>query len=202
MNCSELSAFTESGLIVSHDGTNDAQNEGGVSNLGLTPPASPKIIWIPPFKYFITVAFPLNALFKIKHQELMAQGLSKFKFSPIKYGDCTFNEQYRWILHILTKNIYAICDRYDLFFELTQKNNIHFHGRLGYEADSKVMFMKDIRVLIHRMFDCSTQYIRFVDIKKYDHTKWNDYETKYKKTYQTVKLPHFQNVDDDWSRNY
>lgn len=202
MNCSELSAFTESGLIVSHDGTNDAQNEGGVSNLGLTPPASSEMDeYGRRFEYFVTVAFPLNQKFKIKHVELQAGGRSRIVFNEIKYGDCTQDEQYRWLLHCMTGSMILFCDIYECFFEYTQKGNLHIHMRLGYNKFSKKSTMKDIRAMLHRMFQCSTQYTKFIDIKKYDFTRWNDYSNKYKKTYQTTHLPIYTNMDESNERN-
>jgi len=174
--------------------------------LGLTPPAPqkqcymqgsryPDIPEIYPADYFLTVAFPVNCRFKIKHLQLEAQGRSKIVFSEIKYGDCTQEEQYRWIMHCMTKSMRQISDYYDVFFEFTKTGNIHLHARLGYEGRKKSM--KDIKTLIHRMFECSTQYTRFVDIKKYDDTKWNDYAVKYKKTYQTTHYPHFNNIIEE-----
>lgn len=196
MNYLEHSVFTEPEVVSTHDGTNDAQKVVELDNLGLTQPAPHAIVQTAfsfyPIEHFITVAFPLNCKFKIKHVELLAQGRSRIVFSDIKYGDCTQEEQYRWLMHCMTTTIYQICDYYDIFFEYTKSGNIHLHGRLGYEGKKKSM--KDVRSLIHRMFGCSTQYIKFVDIKKYDETKWNDYSVKYKKTYQSTLYPHFTNI--------
>lgn len=150
------------------------------------PPPEPPI-----WQYFFTVAFPTRQQFNIKHVEIMAQGRAKVVFKPIRYEQCTQSEQYEWIMWILRRNINMICDNYDIFFEQTRDGNIHFHGRLhSYTKQS----MKNIRALIHRMFGVDTKNKYFFDIKEYDHAKWNDYESKNIKTYQTLNYPHFKNV--------
>lgn len=156
--------------------------------LGLPTPNSNGQNWA----YFVTVAFPTNHKFKIKHMELLAGGRSRIVFCEIKYGDCTQEEQYRFILYKLDQQIQHIADYYDLFFEQTKEGNIHFHGRLGY--DGKKKSMKDIKALLHRLFECPTQYNRFIDIKVYEPKKWNDYDNKKEKNYQTLDYPHFKNV--------
>lgn len=178
-------------------------DEVGVISLGLRTPASPEISRIVnteaiapiadvSWAYFITVAFPTNHKFKIKHVDLLAQNRSRIVFSPIRYGDCTQNEQYQFINWILNKHVYQLCDKYHIFYEQTREGNIHFHGRLAY--DNKKICQKDIRALLHRMFECPTHHKPFVDIKVYDPEKWNNYNNKQTKTYQTVDLPEFKNI--------
>jgi len=186
MNClkTPIDEFTDSSI-----------ESSGVRALALGLKPAPSVYSNFPFDYFVTIAFPTNQKFKIKHLELCAQGRSRIVFSDIKYGDCTQDEQYKWIMHCLTKNIYSVCDVYHIFVEYTKLGNIHLHCRLGYEADSRKKTMKDIRALFHRIFDCSTQYTKFVDIKKYDITRWNDYENKQAgKRYQSSDYPAFCNL--------
>lgn len=155
------------------------------------PPAPANPANIPAlFHYFITIAFPTNNKYTIKHLELSTR--PRIVFKPIKYGDCTQQEQYTWLMHKLQKNIQHIADSYDIFFEQTKEGNLHMHGRLKY--DEKKMTMKDLKSLIHRIFETSTHFSRFVDIKVYEHTKWSDYDTKIKKDYQTLNYPHFKNI--------
>lgn len=169
------------------------EDEAGKVSLGLTAPANP-----PPFQnvknwaYFITLCFPTRHEFKIKHLELKSQGNSRIVFSPIKYGDCTQQEQYEWVIFILRKHINIISDNYDLFFEQTKEGNIHIHGRIGY--DGKKKSQKDVRALFHRIFECPTKFKPFCDIKEYDHSKWSSYDTKIVKTYQTLEYSHFKNI--------
>lgn len=151
-------------------------------------PPNPNNDWA----YFITLAFPINHKFKIKHVELRAQGTSRIVFNDIKYGDCTQREQYEWLVYILRKHVHIIADKYDLFFEQTQLGNIHIHGRLQY--DNKKAPKKDVKAIFHRMFDVPTKYVHFVDIKAYDKDKWSAYDQKTTKTYQTLEYDHFKNI--------
>lgn len=187
------SEFTDSGVTVSSDKTSE---EMAAFALGLMPPKVPgtksEKVNKPQFSYFLTVAFPTKHYFKIKHVEIRSQGQQRIVFGPIKYGDCTQSEQHIWLLYILNKNIKLICDHYDIFFEQTKEGNLHLHGRLGY-TDKKIS-KKDVKSLIHRMFDCPTKYKQFVDIKDYDDKRWNEYDQKKKKTYQTLDYPHFKNI--------
>lgn len=142
------------------------------------------------YHYFITIAFPTNQKYSVKHLQLSA-GYNKIVFTPIKYGDLTHKEQYEWICWKLRKNIQLIASRYDIFFEQTKIGNIHMHGRI-YSEDK--MYIKDVRAMIHRMFETDTKYVNFVDIKPYDSTKWNDYQNKREhKQYQTLNYPNFTN---------
>lgn len=171
----------------------DDSNIGAELDFRLTTPASPPPItngndWA----YFITLAFPTNHKFKIKHVELRAQNQTRIVFSPIKYGDCTQGEQYSWLMYILTKYIKMVSDEYDLFFEQTKEGNLHIHGRLRYYDKKKTK--KDVRALFHRMFECPTQYKHFIDIKDYNPDKWTNYDIKETKTYQTLDYPHLKNI--------
>jgi len=160
--------------------------------LGLTTPAPPPTPTHNNFSYFITIAFPTNQKYNIKHLELHAHNRTRIVFSPIKYGDCTQDEQYKWLTHTLTKHINQVSDGYDLFFEQTKEGNLHIHGRLKF--DNKRKTKKDVKALFHRMFETSTQYKNFIDIKDYDHKRWTDYDHKTVKTYQTLEYPHFKNI--------
>lgn len=141
--------------------------------------------------YFITWCFPTNQKFTIKHLEPHAH-ISRIVFKPIKYGECTQDEQYHWIIHILNKHINLICDRYDLFFEQTQAGNIHVHGRISFDGKKKTM--KDIKALSHRIFGVPLGCNAFCDVKVYESDKWNNYDKKVKKEYQTLEYEHFKNI--------
>lgn len=141
--------------------------------------------------YFITLSFPTNQKFVIKHLEPHVH-VSRIVFKPIKYGECTQDEQYHWILHILKKHINLICEIYDLFFEQTSSGNIHIHGRINFVGKKKPM--KDISALCHRIFGVPLACYAFTDVKVYEEAKWNDYHDKKVKTYQTLDYPHFKNI--------
>lgn len=165
----------------------------GVVALGLPTPGSPRIK--PPqelitqkWDYFITVAFPVRGMFKIKHIELTVTR-PKIVFSDIRYGDCTQNEQYEWLMWILRRHINQIADYYDIFFEQTKEGNLHFHGRLRTAQSSK-----NVKSLLFRMFGVNTKCTHFVDIKEYDPQRWSDYDKKTTKSYQTLNYEHFKNI--------
>lgn len=141
-----------------------------------------------PWSYFITLAFPTREKFKIKHLELSAQR-NRIVFSDIRYGECTQNEQYEWLMWILRKHIQLVADEYDIFFEQTKEGNLHIHGRLRTEEKAK-----NIKMYFHRMFEVPSRCNRFVDIKVYDDSRWTDYDKKKSKDYQTLKYQHFKNI--------
>lgn len=141
------------------------------------------------FNFFVTIAFPTNKLYKIKHSEYKANGDIKIVFSDIKYGDCTPSEQYKYIHWVLSKHIKSIASDYDIFFEVTKEGNIHFHGRL-----KSHMSKRTLKIHLHRMFDTDSKYKHFCDLKEYNDKLWNDYDTKKTKNYQTTEIPHFKNI--------
>lgn len=157
--------------------------------LGLPSPESAENKGDKEYSYFITCAFPTNHRFKIKHLELLANNRSRIVFSPIKYGDCTQDEQYQFIKHKLTNHFHQVADFWDIFYEQTLEGNVHFHGRIGYNGKKKTM--KDIKALTHRIFELDNTNKRFMDVKPYDANRWNNYETKEKKSYQTMNYPHY-----------
>lgn len=144
------------------------------------------------FDYFITIAFPQKQKFNIKHLEIRAQNQEVYVFKPIPYEECTQKEQYSFIKHKLSiERLYNIADIYDLFFEVTKNGNIHIHGRLYSIAKKSI---KDIKLYLHRLFEVKHQLRHFIDIKPYDHLKWNDYDKKNNKAYQTCTFPHLTNI--------
>lgn len=166
--------------------------------LGLTTPGASCVpnINVSPIKYqyFITLAFPHNHAFKIKHKEYMANGDIKILFEPIKYRDCTVREQYEFIKHTLSKYIYSEIDKYNFFFEHCKTGDLHIHGRIT--THDKTLHIKDIKLFFNHIFGLSAKYKNFCDVKLYDATKWNDYENKksINKVHQSCDLPDFKNV--------
>lgn len=175
MNCLNLKGHTsiQSQGIVS----------GEVSCLGLTTPDTTDT----KYSHFITLCFPTKHAFKIKHIEYTT-GRPRIVFSDIKFGDCTQDEQYRWMLWILNRHVHTIAETYDIFFEQTKEGNLHIHGRITSDLP-----IKSIKSLLHRMFDCPTKYKPFCVIKEYDHNKWSDYQNKQKnKEYQKTQYENFK----------
>lgn len=157
---------------------------GGVSLLGLTTPDTTYT----KFTHFITLCFPTNHRYKIKHLEYGTK--CRIVFSDIKFGDCTQDEQYKWMLWILSRHISTIAETYDIFFEQTKEGNIHLHGRINSNLS-----VKNIKQLLHRMFETPTKYKPFCMIIKYDHTKWHDYQNKKEfKEYQKTEYNNFSNI--------
>jgi len=154
--------------------------------------AQSPILW----NYFITVAFPTGHKFKMKHKEYCVittvnpNGF-KYTFDDIKYGECSTQEQYNWIIWKLERYLKIDVDKYDIFFEHTFDGHIHFHGRIKL---INIKHIKDIKLIFHRMFGLPAKHKFFCDVKLYDESKWNNYDTKTKKTYQTSKYPHFKNI--------
>lgn len=146
------------------------------------------------YKYFITLAFPQNHKFTIKHKEYRANGDIKILFEPIKYRDCTVMEQYNFIKHTLSKFLFSEVDKYDIFFEHCKSGDLHIHGRIT--THDKTLHIKDIKLFFNHMFGLSAKYNKFCDVKIYDETKWNDYEhkTSINKSHQTCELPKYSNV--------
>jgi len=143
---------------------------------------------------FLTVAFP-NCEYFMKYKECSTNG-PKTKQGLIKYFKCMPSEQYDYVFSKLYQNFecmfYETLIDYDIFFEVTKNGNIHIHGRISF---SKKILDKEIKLSFHRIFRTPTKYIRtHVDVKDYDHTKWNDYENKIEKGYQTTEYPHFKNI--------
>lgn len=162
-------------------------------SLGLSTLEKPPIVRNCQYDYFITIAFPTKHEYKIKHLKLSTSSLSRpiFLFDKIKYGECTVTEQYEWIMWILRRNIQFIAEQYDIFFEVTKEGNIHLHGRI---KNSPKKTIKEIRTWAHRMFDTPQKYKRFIDIIEYNDAKWNNYDKKHVKTYQTTNYEHFKNI--------
>jgi len=146
------------------------------------------------WNYFITICFPTKHLFEIKHKVLLPGNRSKYAFNKIKYGDCTMDEQYEFIVRILDKHMVAIAPYYDIFFEQTAIGNLHIHGRIAF--DTKPTCMKTLKIMFCQIFGLSfTEYPRFVDIKKYDALKWNDYQQKEAgKAFQITTYPNYSNI--------
>lgn len=142
------------------------------------------------WSHFITLAFPQNHKFNIKHHEYMANGSVKISMEPIKYRDCTVMEQYLWIQWIFNRFLNRSCNEYDFFFEHTLSGDLHLHGRVTLFSKTHI---KDIKLIFHRMFGLSVKYIKFCDVKVYDKTKWNDYQNKYseRKLHQKSELKNF-----------
>lgn len=144
------------------------------------------------YDYFITIGFPQKQKFNIKHLEIRAQNQEVYVFKPIPYEECSQKEQYSFIKHKLSEErMLNIADIYDIFFEVTKNGNIHVHGRI-YSIHKKSI--KDIRLYIHRLFGVKHQCRHFVDIRVYDHAKWNNYDQKNNKAYQSCNLPHMTNL--------
>lgn len=157
---------------------------GEVSLLGLTTPDTR----YHQFTHFITLCFPTNHKYKIKHLEYGTK--CRIVFSEIKFGDCTQDEQYKWMLWILSRHISSLAETYDIFFEQTKEGNIHLHGRINSNLS-----VKSIKSLLHRMFETPTKYKPFCVIKEYEHSKWSDYQNKQKnKEYQKTEYNNFCNI--------
>lgn len=143
---------------------------------------------------FITVAFPNHEYF-MRYKECTMKGV-QIKEGYIKYFKCMPSEQYEYVLKQLKKHFeimfFEALTEYDIFFEVTKNGNIHIHGRISF---SKKILDKEIKLGFHRIFKTPTKFIRtHVDIKEYDHSKWNDYENKKVKGYQTTEYPHYKNI--------
>lgn len=142
--------------------------------------------------YFITVAFPTRHKFQMKHKEYTTRG-HRIIFTPVRYEETTPEEQYMWIQWILNRYLKSECEYYDIFFELTQSGNIHFHGRLiFYEKKT----LKEIKLIFHRFFNLSMKYKNFVDVKVYDPKLWSDYQNKTseRKKHQTTHYKNYTNL--------
>lgn len=146
------------------------------------------------WSYFITLAFPQNHSFKIKHKEYFANGEIKILFEPIKYRDCTVKEQYEFIKHTFSKYLYSEIDRYCFFFEHCKSGDLHIHGRIT--THDKTLHIKDIKLFFNHIFGLSAKYKNFCDVKLYNKDKWNDYQNKtsINKQHQTCLLPDYKNV--------
>lgn len=144
------------------------------------------------YQYFFTIAFPHKESYSIKHLEIKPNGKYEYSFKPIQFQEATPDEQYQWMLRILDKNISLIADCFDIFFESCKSGDLHIHGRL---FSKKGISTKTIKTYIHRMFNTPSKYKNFVDIKVYKHDKWESYDQKTKKEYQTTKYKHFKNVE-------
>lgn len=143
---------------------------------------------------FITIAFP-NHEYKMRYSECNTKGI-QIKEGNVKYFKCMPSEQYEYVIRQLKQHFeimfFETLIDYDLFFEVTKNGNIHIHGRISF---SKKILDKELKLSFHRIFKTPTKYIRnHVDIKDYEHTKWNDYENKKEKGYQTTEYPHFKNI--------
>lgn len=158
------------------------QEMAEIATLGLVPPE---------YTHFITIAFPTEHKFCMKVLKTKANGSSSYVFEPVKYGSATMKEQHAFIKWVLTRHIATWCDKYNLFFELTEKGNLHLHGRL-----ISTETCKDLHKLICRAFDIDVRNKRFTCIRVYDHCKWNDYENKtaQDKLCQRIDLPKFTNL--------
>lgn len=158
------------------------------SNLGLFTPENVAPIV---YTHFITVAFPTEHKFNMKVLKTKANGTTSYLFEPTKFGSATMKEQHAFIKWTLTRHILTWCDKYNLFFELTEKGNLHIHGRIISNETCK-----DLHKLICRAFDMDVRNRRFTCIRVYDHQRWNDYENKtaQHKLYQKLDLPNFTNL--------
>lgn len=140
-----------------------------------------------PFTHFITMCFPANAEYKIKHKEYKANGMIVMKFDKVKFGSCDQEEQYQWINWKMHNHFKSEFDKVDAFFEQTKIGNLHIHMRVKSNTN-----IKHMRCFLHRIYETDSKYIRFVDIKKYDDGKWNDYQNKQEnKEYQKTTLKNF-----------
>lgn len=142
------------------------------------------------FEYFFTCAFPDNHLFMMKYLDIGAQS-TKWKIGPKKYRECTPMEQYAFINRALQKNIQLIASVYHIFYEQHASGDLHIHGRI---RTPDKMNIKTLKTFIHRIFDCPMTFKYFCDIKVYDHAKWNEYDQKRTKTYQTTQHKEFKNI--------
>lgn len=144
------------------------------------------------WNYFITIAFPQNHHYSIKHLVPNSRGNLTYSFDLIRYGDCLISEQYEWVTRLLNKYIRTICSKCDIFFEQTKEGVLHLHGRLRVELTKsrKPLASRTVKLMLHRLFDTPPKYKHFVDIKPYDESKWSDYANKTTKTYQTLDYPH------------
>jgi len=140
----------------------------------------------PPYTHFITMCFPTNSMFKIKHKIYKTNGMVITKFCPIKFGACDQEEQYNFIKWKMNKH-FQYFDCVDAFFEQTKIGNIHVHMRVITNNN-----IKHIRCFLHRIYEVDIKHHAFLDIKKYIDSSWNEYERKEdKKAYQVTSLPHF-----------
>lgn len=163
-------------------------------DVGIPPecPQSEPILW----NYFITIAFPIGHKFKMKHKDYCVVSTInpngyKYVFDEVKYRDCTTEEQYNWIVWKLSRYLKLDAEKWDVFFEHTFEGHIHFHGRL---YTPNIKHIKDIKMIFYRMFGLTAKFKYFCDVKVYDDKRWNDYDIKTKKTYQTSRFPHFTNI--------
>ena len=139
------------------------------------------------FDYLVSVAFP--------HKEkVIAQYYDEQKKKcvrgPIEYRLLKQEEQYKFIVYILNRNINMLHDgKYHFWLEKCRSEDLHFHGRI-----TNKMCMKDIKIVFHKIFGISMNHKHFIDIKKYDATKFRSYDTKLTKGYQTYDKPHLKNI--------
>lgn len=146
------------------------------------------------WSHFITLAFPQNHKFAIKHNEYMANGNVKISMEPIKYRDCSTFEQYLWIQWIFNKFLNRTIKKYDFFFEHCLNGDLHLHGRITLWDETK--HIKDIKIIFHRMFGLSVKFKNFCDVQVYNKDKWNDYQNKYseRKKHQTSTYKNYTNI--------
>lgn len=140
----------------------------------------------PPYTHFITICFPTNSRFKIKHKDYKSNGMIVQLFDYIKFGACDQEEQYNFIKWKMN-NHFQYFDKVDAFFEQTMIGNIHVHMRVKTNNN-----IKHIRCFLHRIYNVDSKHKAFVDIKKYDDTMWHEYENKKDtKAYQYTHYPHY-----------
>lgn len=147
------------------------------------------------YSYFFTINISPKQKLMCKKYDI---GKRKVIRANHQWGDLLQTEQHLFLQHVLNSfnNYISQCDinyKYHYFFEQTRRGELHVHGRVGTEY---LQHMKDLKVLLCQNLGLPATLKYLIDIKKYDHLKWNEYENKTaeSKTYQTTSFKDMKNI--------
>lgn len=175
--------------IPQSDFTKSNDGKGVISNLGLITPAGESNVvshsadaiydfnHSGKYSYFTTINISPKLPVMSQHFEVAMRKVIRGKHL---WGDLYTAEQYQFFRYGLNKLFsYVLPEEdvidYHFFFEHTSRGEIHLHGRVSLEYPPTI---KDFELMLLTCLGLKrTKHI--ILTKKYDHDKWNDYQSKY-----------------------
>lgn len=139
-------------------------------------------------KFFITINISENAKLWAKHDGNM---------NIFKWFNLTANEQYNFLVYCF-KRLISNFSSYHIFFEQTEKGNIHSHLLVETKInkkDLKINFFDTIFNGQKKQKSINNHFKYFCLIKEYDYNLWGEYEKKHTKTYQTLDTEKYKSLE-------
>lgn len=139
-------------------------------------------------QYFVTINLSPNSKLYSVHDKT---------YGIHFWWNLTQSEQLRTLKHNL-KKFDNKETRILACFEQTRELNIHCHMIIDTNLNQKTLAIKFFDYIysgVKTQKNVRNIMKYFIDIKVYDHSRWNDYFNKYGKTYQTLPYPLYTNTE-------